>query len=215
MSYNNHQASSYTSGRRPPGRPLGSKNKPRMPIIEKHDNPNALNSHVFEITSGSDVSQSLFDYAHRQRRGINILCGNGIVTNVRLLQPMGNIVILQGSFEILSISRTIFPSETLPNAGGLVVYFMGTSGQVIGGSVMPPLVASSSVTLMTTSFANNASEKMSLVTNDLIEHEPSCLIKVRHVTKSGSGGEPTSEMINMMSSKTNYFSSSTQGRILE
>ncbi|XP_050879656.1 AT-hook motif nuclear-localized protein 29-like [Lathyrus oleraceus] len=210
MSHNNHQASSSTPGRRPPGRPLGSKNKPKIPIIENRDNPNALNSHVLEITSGSDVSQSLLDYARRQGRGISILYGNGIVTNVRLLQPIGNVIILQGSFEILSISGTIFPSETLSSVGGLVVYLMGTSGQAIGGNVMPPLMASGPVTLMVASFANTAPEKISLVTNDLIENER------EHVTNSDTdflnAGESTSEMINMMSSKTHYLSSSTQGR---
>ncbi|XP_058782935.1 AT-hook motif nuclear-localized protein 29-like [Vicia villosa] len=186
MSFNNHQASSSTHGRRP-GRPLGSKNKPKMPIIEKHDNPNALNSHVLEITSGSDVSQSLFDYVHRKGRGINILCGNGIVTHVRLLQSPGNVVFLQGSFEILSISGTVIPSETIPSAGGLVVYLMGKSGEVIGGSVMSPLVASGSVTLMASSFASTASEKIPLVTTHFIENEPSCLNGDRHVTKADSG----------------------------
>ncbi|XP_050881347.1 AT-hook motif nuclear-localized protein 27-like [Lathyrus oleraceus] len=210
MSHNNHQASSSTPGRRPPGRPLGSKNKPKMPIIENRDNPNALNSHVLEITSGSDVSQSLLDYARRQGRGINILCGNGIVTNVRLLQPIGNIIILQGNFEILSISGTVFPSETLSSAGRLIVYLMGTSGQAIGGSVMPPLMASGPVTLMAASFANTTPEKISSVTNDPIENER------EHVTNRDTdllnAGESTSEMINMMSSQTHYFSSSTQGR---
>ncbi|CAI8600209.1 unnamed protein product [Vicia faba] len=203
MSHNNHQASSSTLGRRPPGRPPGSKNKPKMPIIEKYDNPNALNSHILEITSGSDVSLSLFDYARRQGRGISILCGNGIVTHVRLLQPTGNIEILQGNFEILSISGTIFPSETLSSAGELVVHLMGTSGQVIGGIVMPPLMASSSVTLMATSFVNTASQNISLMTNDLIECESG------HVAKSDIGLLNTersiSEMINKMSSNTNHF----------
>ncbi|XP_058782933.1 AT-hook motif nuclear-localized protein 29-like [Vicia villosa] len=203
MSYNNHQASSSTPGRRPPGRPLGSKNKPKMPIIEKHDNPNALNSHVLEITCGSDISQSLFDYACRQGRGINILCGNGIVANVRLLQPTGNVVMLQGNFEILSISGTIFPSGTPSSAGELVIHLMGTSGQVIGGTVMPPLMASSSISLMAASFANIASEKFSLVTNNLIEHEP------RNVIKSDTGslnaGKSISQMINNMSFNSNYL----------
>lgn len=58
--------------------------------------------------------------------------------HVRLLQSTGNVVFLQGSFEILSISGTVIPSETIPSAGGLVVYLMGKSGEVIGGSVVPP-----------------------------------------------------------------------------
>ncbi|EYU32682.1 hypothetical protein MIMGU_mgv11b018660mg [Erythranthe guttata] len=39
-----------SANRRPRGRPPGSKNKPKPPIIVTRDSPNALRSHVLEIS---------------------------------------------------------------------------------------------------------------------------------------------------------------------
>ncbi|MCI36062.1 hypothetical protein A2U01_0057284, partial [Trifolium medium] len=43
-----------------------------------------------------------------------------------------------------------------PFARGLEVVLASTTGQMIGGSVMPPLVASGPVVLVVVSFANSA-----------------------------------------------------------
>lgn len=162
---NDHEPPS-TVVRRPRGRPLGSKNKPKAPIIVTSESPNALCSHVLEIANGVDVSKSLFDYARRQRRGVSILNGNGVVTRARLRQPTGKVITLQGKFDILSIYGTIFPPPTPTFVGGLRVHLSGTKGHVIEGSVIPPLVALGPVTLTTASFANIALEKISSVAND-------------------------------------------------
>ncbi|WRX30258.1 PPC domain - like 10 [Theobroma cacao] len=73
--------------RRPRGRPAGSKNKPKPPIIVTRDSPNALRSHVLEISSGADIVDSLSNYARRRGRGICVLSGSGTVANVSLRQP--------------------------------------------------------------------------------------------------------------------------------
>ncbi|KAH0983720.1 hypothetical protein GBA52_010897 [Prunus armeniaca] len=91
--------------RRPRGRPAGSKNKPKPPIIVTRDSANALRAHAMEVSSGCDVSESLTNFARRKQRGICILSGSGCVTNVTLRQPAssGAIVTLHGRFEILSL----------------------------------------------------------------------------------------------------------------
>ncbi|KAK7305013.1 hypothetical protein VNO77_42911 [Canavalia gladiata] len=59
--------------------------------------------------------------AKRKQRGIFILGGNGIVTNVILRQPAssGSIVTLHGGFEILSLLGSVFPP---PASLGITVY---------------------------------------------------------------------------------------------
>ncbi|CAI8610475.1 unnamed protein product [Vicia faba] len=163
---NSNPEPTTTIVRRPRGRPIGSKNKPKTPIIVTYENPNALCSHVLEIIDGVDVSKSLFDYARRQGRGVTILNGNGEVARARLRQPTGRVITLQGKLEILSISGTIFPSPTPEIVGGLRVRLSGTNGQMIEGSVISPLVASGPVILTATSFANIISEKISSIAND-------------------------------------------------
>ncbi|XP_058759728.1 AT-hook motif nuclear-localized protein 29-like [Vicia villosa] len=163
---NNNPESPSTVVRRPRGRPVGSKNKPKTPIIVTCENPNALCPHVLEITDGADVLKSLFDYARRQLRGVSILNGNGVVTHARLRQPTGRVITLQGNFEILSIFGTIFPPPTPEMVGGLRVHLSGTKGHMIEGSVIPPLMASGPVTLTAVSFANIVPEKISSMGND-------------------------------------------------
>lgn len=158
---NHHRALSSTIARRPRGRPLGSKNKPRIPAVVTHDRPDALTSHVLEITTGSDVLKSLFDYTRRNGRGICIIGGNGVVTYIKLRQPTGKVLTIKGKLQIHSISGTIFPPPTSGATGGLAVYLSGPKGRMFGGSVMSPMVASDSITLMVVSFANIAPEKIS------------------------------------------------------
>jgi predicted DNA-binding protein with PD1-like motif len=136
----------------------GSNNNPKKHAIITQHIPSA--SHVLEITSGADVSKCLFDYVYHRGRGISILSGNGEVANVTLRQPTGRIETFVGRFNILSISGTIFPPMTPVSARGLEVCLASTTGQMICGNVMPPLVASGLVVLVVVSFANTANEQV-------------------------------------------------------
>ncbi|KAF7137712.1 hypothetical protein RHSIM_Rhsim07G0026300 [Rhododendron simsii] len=84
--------------RRPRGRPAGSKNKPKPPIIITRDSANALKSHVMEVANGCDITESVSTFAARRQRGVCILSGSGNVTNVTLRQPAtpGAVVTLHG-----------------------------------------------------------------------------------------------------------------------
>lgn len=188
-------SSGATSGRRPRGRPSGSKNKPKPPIIITRDSPNALRSHVLEISSGSDVVESVSSYACRRGRGVCVLSGSGAVTNVTLRQPSaagpsGGIVTLHGRFEILSLTGTALPPPAPPGAGGLTIFLSGGQGQVIGGSVTSPLTASGPVLLMVASFANAVYDRLPL------EEEESSPVQLQPtnsqsspVTGGGGGGQ--------------------------
>ncbi|KAL5709490.1 hypothetical protein ACHQM5_020174 [Ranunculus cassubicifolius] len=150
------------SGRRPRGRPAGSKNKPKPPIIITRESPNALRSHVLEISSGNDISESIASFARRRQQGVSILSGNGVVTNVTLRQPAspGAVVTLHGRFEILSLSGAFLPAPSPPSATGLTVYLAGGQGQVVGGSVVGPLVASGPVMVIAATFTNATYERL-------------------------------------------------------
>ncbi|MCL7025968.1 hypothetical protein MKW94_000802 [Papaver nudicaule] len=156
-----------SSSRRPRGRPPGSKNKPKPPIIITRDSPNSLQSHILEITAGADIIESLATYARRRGRGVCVLGGNGTVVNVTLRQPAttsppGSVVTLNGRFEILSLTGTVLPPPAPPGSGGLTIFLAGGQGQVVGGSVVSPLVASGTVVLMAASFANAMYERLPL-----------------------------------------------------
>ncbi|KAL5567568.1 hypothetical protein UlMin_025605 [Ulmus minor] len=153
-----------SSNRRPRGRPPGSKNKPKPPIVITKESPNALRSHVLEITSGSDIVESIANFAQRRHRGVSVLSGSGIVTNVTLRQPAapGGVVTLHGRFEILSLSGAFLPSPSPPGATGLTVYLAGGQGQVVGGTVVGALVASGPVIVIGATFTNATYERLPL-----------------------------------------------------
>ncbi|PSR99477.1 AT-hook motif nuclear-localized protein [Actinidia chinensis var. chinensis] len=185
-------AAATPSSRRPRGRPPGSKNKPKPPIIVTRDSPNALRSHVLEVSAGADIVESVSIYARRRGRGVCVLSGNGTVSNVTLHQPAapaGSVVTLQGRFEILSLSGTVLPPPAPPGAGGLSIFLSGGQGQVVGGNVVGPLVTSGPVVLMTASFANAVFERLPLEEEEegAVPVQPSAS-QTSGVTGGGGGG---------------------------
>lgn len=181
-----------SSNRRPRGRPPGSKNKPKPPIIVTRDSPNALRSHVLEVAAGADVMESVLNYARRRGRGVCVLSGGGTVMNVTLRQPAspaGSIVTLHGRFEILSLSGTVLPPPAPPSAGGLSIFLSGGQGQVVGGSVVGPLMASGPVVLMAASFANAVFERLPLEEEEgAVQVQPTAS-QSSGVTGGGAGGQ--------------------------
>ncbi|KAK9129152.1 hypothetical protein Sjap_009639 [Stephania japonica] len=174
--------------RRPRGRPPGSKNKPKPPIVVTRDSPNALRSHVLQVSAGADIVESLSVYARRRGRGICVLGGGGTVVNVTLRQPgspyTGGVVTLHGRFEILSLLGTVLPPPAPPGAGGLSIYLSGGQGQVVGGSVVGPLLASTPVMLTAASFANAIFERLPLEAED--EEQPAA-VQLQPAASQSSG----------------------------
>lgn len=147
--------------RRPRGRPAGSKNKPKPPIIIARESPSSLRAHAMEVSSGCDVLDCIAGFAHRRQRGVFILGGSGCVANVTLRQPAGSPpVTLHGRFEILSLLGSFFPPPAPVSVTGLTVYLAGAQGQVTGGAVVGPLIASGPVVIMAASFMNASYERL-------------------------------------------------------
>ncbi|CAH8276246.1 unnamed protein product [Arabidopsis lyrata] len=151
-------------GRRPRGRPPGSKNKPKPPVIITRESANTLRAHILEVTNGCDVFDCVATYARRRQRGICVLSGSGTVTNVSIRQPSaaGAVVTLQGTFEILSLSGSFLPPPAPPGATSLTIFLAGGQGQVVGGSVVGELTAAGPVIVIAASFTNVAYERLPL-----------------------------------------------------
>ncbi|CAN6236078.1 unnamed protein product [Urochloa humidicola] len=155
--------------RRPRGRPPGSKNKPKPPVIITRESANTLRAHILEVGSGCDVFESVSTYARRRQRGVCVLSGSGVVTNVTLRQPSaptGAVVTLHGRFEILSLSGSFLPPPAPPGATSLTIFLAGGQGQVVGGNVVGALYAAGPVIVIAASFANVAYERLPLEEED-------------------------------------------------
>lgn len=179
-----------SSGKRPRGRPPGSKNKPKPPVVITKESPNALRSHVLEISSGSDVAESIATFANRRHRGVSVLSGSGIVANVTLRQPAapGGVITLHGRFEILSLNGAFLPAPSPPGATGLTVYLSGGQGQVVGGTVVGSLVASGPVMVIAATFANATYERLPLVEDEQVEEEMQVQQQHSGGVSGGGGG---------------------------
>ncbi|KAJ0565280.1 putative AT-hook motif nuclear-localized protein 15-29 [Helianthus annuus] len=155
-------------GRRPRGRPAGSKNKPKPPVIITRESANTLRAHILEIGNGCDVFDCIATYARRRQRGICILSGSGIVTNVSLRQPAaaGSVMALHGRFEILSLTGSFLPPPAPPGATSLTIFLAGGQGQVVGGNVAGELTAAGPVIVIASSFTNVAYERLPLEDDD-------------------------------------------------
>ncbi|KAK1326529.1 putative DNA-binding protein ESCAROLA [Acorus calamus] len=179
--------------RRPRGRPPGSKNKPKPPVIITRESANTLRAHILEIASGCDVFDCVASYARRRQRGICVLSGSGTVTNVSLRQPTsaGAVVTLHGRFEILSLTGSFLPPPAPPGATSLTIFLAGGQGQVVGGSVVGQLVAAGPVIVISASFTNVAYERLPLEEEEEQvppPHPPPPPQQVSQSSSSGGGG---------------------------
>ncbi|KAM0952547.1 putative AT-hook motif nuclear-localized protein 15-29 [Dioscorea sansibarensis] len=151
--------------RRPRGRPPGSKNKPKPPLVITRDAepPAAMRTHILEISTGHDIVDAIASFARRRSIGLCVLAGSGSVSNVTLRQPMQTpaaAVVLRGRFEILSLSGSMLPPSLPTIQGGVSVSLAGPQGQVIGGMVAGPLLASGTVVVVAAGFENPSFDRL-------------------------------------------------------
>ncbi|CAA2990434.1 AT-hook motif nuclear-localized 16 [Olea europaea subsp. europaea] len=140
---------------RPRGRPAGSKNKPKPPIIITRESANALRAHAIEVNSGCDINETLINFSRRKQRGLCVLNATGCATNITIRQPAssGSVITLHGRYNILSLLGSILPPPAPPEvAASLTVYLAGAQGQVVGGSVVGALIASGPVVIVAATF---------------------------------------------------------------
>ncbi|XP_027187450.1 AT-hook motif nuclear-localized protein 28-like [Cicer arietinum] len=154
-------------GRRPRGRPPGSKNKPKSPLIITNDPEPAMSPHILEIPGGSDLVESIARFSNRRNTGLCVLTGSGTVVNVTLRQPsapLGTTVTFTGRFNILTISATFFPSSesSPPMPKEFSISLAGPQGQIIGGFVVGRLVAAGTVFVIAASFNNPSYHRLPL-----------------------------------------------------
>ncbi|BBG97172.1 Predicted AT-hook DNA-binding family protein [Prunus dulcis] len=165
-----NQGSGDSGGRRSRGRPPGSRNKPKPPVIITRESANTLRAHILEVSSGCDVFDSVGTYARKRQRGI--LCAEWEwYGNQR--EPASTSCGWRSSF---------LPPPAPPGATSLTIFLAGGSGQVMGGNVVGALIASGPVIVIASSFTNVAYERLPL------EEEEQLQMQQPVPQSSGGGG---------------------------
>ncbi|KAH7845748.1 hypothetical protein Vadar_005524 [Vaccinium darrowii] len=153
--------------RRPRGRPPGSKNKPKPPLIITHqpDLTGMMNPYVLEIPTGLDLIHSITQFSQKRSTAVCVLSATGPVSNVTLRQPTATVT-FQGRFDMLSLSATVFPSPTTMTSSLRGTEFRislgGPQGMVVGGTVVGPLFAADTVYVVAASFNNPSFHRLPL-----------------------------------------------------
>ncbi|KAL2511584.1 AT-hook motif nuclear-localized protein 17 [Abeliophyllum distichum] len=151
--------------RRPRGRPPGSKNKPKPPVIITQVSEPSMNPYVLEISDNTDIVEAITRFCRKRNTGLCILNGNGIVANVTIKQPSTTpaaVVTFHGHFSILSISATVLPGNIPATSDGFKISLAGPQGQVVGGLVVGPLFSAGTIYLMAATFNSPSFERLPL-----------------------------------------------------
>ncbi|CAM8979183.1 unnamed protein product [Rhodiola kirilowii] len=158
---NNNDGASIEVQRRPRGRPPGSKNRLKQPVVITCEPDPIMTPSILEIPNGVDVVYALQNYSSRRNTSLSILSASGSVANVTIRQQSPNsssAVTFQGRFDILSLTATfIAPSSHAYIPAGALNVAISLSvpqGQIIGGIVAGPLIASGTVFIIAAAFSN-------------------------------------------------------------
>ncbi|KAK7316650.1 hypothetical protein RJT34_00272 [Clitoria ternatea] len=148
--------------KKPRGRPPGSKNKPKPPVIITQPQQQAsLISIVITIPPGNDIVESIISYARHRHVSVTILNVCGMVSNVTLrheLAPSAQALTLHGPFTIMSIFgsyiHTYHYASPLEALYSFSINVFGNQGQLLSGLVGGKVEALNEVTVLLGIFQN-------------------------------------------------------------
>lgn len=202
-----------SSSRKPKGRPLGSKNKPKPPVVIE-GNLNMLMEPVFiQIPAGNDVVETLINLARTHQANITVLSGSGLVSNVTLLHPISRAPTfpIKATLHMMSISGTYVNDNSVgisPQSiagqpcSSFSIYFCGDRRQVLGGIVGGKIKAVDVVSIRATLFKNPEFRRVAIVNGVFQEIEGNDTMYNGGVIPHADGATYGSTNINVMGSSS-------------
>ncbi|KAI4305926.1 hypothetical protein L6164_029252 [Bauhinia variegata] len=169
------------SSKKPRGRPPGSKNKPKPPLVITKENEQAMKPAVLEIPAGADVVETIVQFARRRNMSMTVLSGSGTLSNVRIRHPVSpnQLLTYTGHYPMLSLSGSYIsgsyqtPSSSNPSSSSAAaiavpwpayssfgVCLLGPQGNCFGGIVCGEVIAATPITVVVTTFKNPYYEKV-------------------------------------------------------
>ncbi|KAL1340269.1 hypothetical protein HN51_026679 [Arachis hypogaea] len=112
-----HHLSEPPPQKKPRGRPPGSKNKPKPPVVITQESDHVMKPVVIEVAAGSDVVEAVVSFARRRQVSLSVLSGSGTIANVTLRHPYSHApaLTLHGPFTLLSFSGSYIAGPFTPS----------------------------------------------------------------------------------------------------
>ncbi|XP_050238684.1 AT-hook motif nuclear-localized protein 28-like [Mercurialis annua] len=160
--HHHHLPTALETQRKPRGRPPGSKNKPKPPVIITKDSDSAMKPAILEISAGSDIVDSIVNFARKNHSGICVISATGSVSNVTLRHPHSHApsLSLHGPFNLLSLSGSFLgfvapkQSSWSSSSSCFGISLAGAQGQIFGGIIAGKVLAATQVVVVATTFSN-------------------------------------------------------------
>lgn len=151
---------------------------------------------ILEISAGSDVIETIVNFARRNHAGVSVISATGSVANVTLRHPVSHTpsLSLHGPFNLLALFGSVVASLATNKAScasspgpvhscSFGISLAGAQGQVFGGIVAGKVIAATQVVVVAATFLNPTFHRLPSE-NDEADQE----------TKTGGGGGgPASE----------------------
>ncbi|KAE8711330.1 Calcium-dependent lipid-binding family protein [Hibiscus syriacus] len=190
-----------TPARKLRGRPPGSKNKPRPPMVITRDSDSVMKTVILKISAGCDIIDTITNFARRHHVGVTIISATGSVSNVTLQNPVPHppSIFLSGSYELLSLSGSFIASIPSLSSGrtpqpslscSVGVTLAGAQGQVFGGIVGGKVMVATEATLVAATFVNPSFHRLPCEVADNQVHRQETTPSGFHANNGGgnSGG---------------------------
>lgn len=170
------------SSKRPRGRPLGSKNKPKPPIVIKEDDDTILKSVLIEIPRGNDVVKTLINLAQQCNTHITVLSGSGPISEITLCHPVSRLPTLpiKGNLKMTSFLGTYMnancgcvPPQLITNlaCSCFSIFIFGSQGRALGGAVGGKVISAGHLILTVNLFKKPKFHKLSIINGSFEEVE--------------------------------------------
>ncbi|TKY61565.1 AT-hook motif nuclear-localized protein 17 [Spatholobus suberectus] len=151
------------------GRPLGSKNKPKPPLMINQGREQSLKPIFIEVPNNSDVIEAVVQFARRYQVSITLLSASGSILSatLRRIHSHTSAFTVYGPFTLISLVGTYINNNSIASSSSLSltsssvdlrcsfrISFSSISGQSFIGVVGGKVVAANKVTLVVNTFKN-------------------------------------------------------------
>jgi hypothetical protein len=155
-----------TSSKKPRGRPVGSKNRAKAPIIVNENTDNHMELISIEIPKGNDVVETLINLSVYRQAGITVLHAYGLVSNVTILHPISRIpnFPFEGTYQMTSLFGTYMnvshgrvPPQLIagPACSSFSIYMNANCGNYVFGGIVGGKVKAAGAVFITAALLKN------------------------------------------------------------